>query len=167
VTLLASRGTVSLGAALGAFGLAGSTVLTSGPAAAEPPLPPDVQIQCTAFYGQIATWPHPIEGCTVRGEKEPVSGFSSKNPPEVETLFWNAPFLGGASMLLTEIGSGPPAPNTSCPPDHPGRVGIFATISATEPGTKQYDGSRIIATICADQDDFFLADGSQFTFYRK
>jgi hypothetical protein len=68
---------------------------------------------------------------------------------------------------LIEIGSGPPAPNTSCPPDHPGRVGIFATISATEPGTKQYDGSRISATICADQDDFFLADGSQFTFYKK
>jgi len=68
---------------------------------------------------------------------------------------------------FTNIANGAPAPGTSCPADHPARVGVSGTILATEPGTKQYDGSPVAATICANATDFFLAQGSLFTIFKK
>jgi hypothetical protein len=87
--------------------------------------------------------------------------------PGTETIYFNAPFLGGISVQLTNISNGAPADGTTCPADHPARVGVSGVISATEPGTKQYDGSSVAATICANATDFFLATGSTFTIFKK
>ena len=153
-------------AAAGTLGVVGSMV-TTAPAGAEPPVPPNVWIQCTGFSGPNTTWPHPLTGCIARGEKQPGTGFTQRTVPGTETIFWDAPFLKGTSFQLTNIANGAPAPGTSCPADHPARVGVSGTISATEPGTKQYDGSPVSATICANATDFFLATGSTFTIFKK
>ena len=154
-------------AAAGTLGLVGSALFASSPAGAEPPVPPNVWISCTSFSGPNTTWPHPLGGCIARGEKEPGTGFTEGTVPGTESIFWNAPFLKGASFQLTNIATGAPAPGTSCPADHPARVGVSGTISATEPGTKQYNGSPVSATICGNATDFFLATGSTFTIFKK
>ncbi|RZT19067.1 hypothetical protein EV589_3330 [Mycobacterium sp. BK558] len=144
-----------------------SALAMSPPALAEPPLPPNVWIQCTSFSGPNATFPHPLGGCTARGEANTGSGFTSRTAPGTETIYFNAPFLKGISLQLTNITNGAPADGTSCPADHPARVGVSGVISATEPGTKQYDGSPVSATICANATDFVLAAGSTFTIYKR
>ena len=55
----------------GAAGLLGSALMLSAPAGAEPPVPPNVWIQCSSFSGPNQTFPHPLGGCIARGE--PVS----------------------------------------------------------------------------------------------
>jgi len=158
----------SVGAiAFGALVVGAATVLTSVPASADPPVPPDVWIQCTGFSGPNTTWPHPLAGCVARGQTKEGTGFTQRTVPGTETIFWNAPFLKGASFQLTNIANGAPADGTSCPADHPARIGVSGTISATEPGTKQYDRSPVRATICANATDFLLAQGSNFTIYKK
>ncbi len=165
-----SRRSISLAAAASAFsvtGLIGAVLSTSAPAWADPPVPPNVWIQCTSFSGPNASWPHPLGGCIARGEKAPGSGYTQRTVPGTETIFFNAPFLKGISVQLTNISNGAPAAGTSCPADHPARVGVSGVISATEPGTKQYNGSSVAATICANANDFFLATGSTFTIFKK
>jgi hypothetical protein len=142
-------------------------LVASCPAWADPPVLPNVWIQCSGFSGPNASWPHPLTGCVARGQTKQGSGFTERTVPGTETVFWNAPFLDGASFQLTNISKGAPADGTSCPADHPGRVGVSGTISATDPGTKQYDGSPVQATICANATDFFLAQGSTFTILKK
>jgi hypothetical protein len=142
-------------------------LVASGPASADPPVPPNAWIQCSGFAGPNASWPHPLTGCVARGQTKQGSGFTQRTVPGTETIFWNAPFLDGASFQLSDISNGAPADGTSCPADHPGRVGVSGTISASDPGTKQYDGSPVQATICANATDFFLAQGSTFTILKK
>lgn len=153
--------------ALGVAGLIGSALSLSGTAGAEPPVPPTVWIQCSSFSGPNNTFPHPLGGCIARGEKDLGSGYTSRTAPGTETIYFEAPFLKGISLQLTNITNGTPASGTSCPADHPARVGVAGVISATAPGTKQYDGSPVSATICANATDFFLATGSTFTIYKK
>jgi hypothetical protein len=164
-----SQRTLSVVAAsvLGAAGLTGAVLTMSPLAAAEPPVPPDVWIQCSSFSGPSASWPHPLGGCIARGEKTAGTGYTQRTVPGTETIFFNAPFLKGISLQLNNISNGAPADGTSCPADHPIRVGVSGTILATEPGTKQYDGSPVRATICANATDFFLATGSTFTIYKR
>jgi hypothetical protein len=162
------RATLAATSIIGAMGLFASAMLVSAPAGAEPPVPPNVWVQCSSFSGPNLTFPHPLGGCIARGEKDPGTGFSSRTAPGTETLFFNAPFLKGISLQLTNITNGAPAEGTTCPPDHPGQlVGVSGVISATEPGTKQYDGSPVSATICANATDFVLATGSTFTIFKK
>jgi hypothetical protein len=158
---------VATAAALGVTGLLGSALSLSATAGAEPPVPPNVWIQCSSFSGPNTTFPHPLGGCIARGEEDSGSGYTSRTAPGTETIYFNAPFLKGASLQLTNISNGAPAEGTSCPADHPARVGVSGVISATEPGTKQYDGSPVSATICANATDFILATGSTFTIYKK
>lgn len=152
---------------VGGAGLLGLALSLSATVGAEPPVPPNVWIQCSSFSGPAASWPHPLGGCIARGEEAPGSGYTSRTAPGTETIFFNAPFLEGNSVQLTNITSGAPAEGTTCPGSHPGRVGVSGVISATEPGTKQYDGSPVSATICTNGTDFFLATGSTFTIYKK
>src|SRR5215208_7684146 len=57
---VSNRRTMSVaGLGLSALAVMGSAVVLSSPAAAEPPLPPDVWIQCSGFSGPNTTWPHP------------------------------------------------------------------------------------------------------------
>ena len=164
-----SRRSISLAAAsiFSVTGLIGAALSTSGPAWADPPVPSNVWIQCTSFSGPNQSFPHPLGGCIARGEKAPGSGYTQRTVPGSETIFFDAPFLKGISMQLTNISNGAPAAGTSCPADHPARVGVSGVISATDPGTKQYDGSSVAATICANANDFFLATGSTFTIFKK
>jgi hypothetical protein len=69
------RRTVTMGAGfvLGVAGFAASTLLMSGPAAAEPPVPSDVWIQCSGFSGPNTSWPHPLTGCISRQGEDPAS----------------------------------------------------------------------------------------------
>lgn len=164
---VSNRRTMSVaGLGLSALGVMGSAVVLSGPAAAEPPLPPDVWIQCSGFSGPNTTWPHPLTGCIARGEEEG-SGFTQRTAPGTETIFWNAPFLDGASFRLTNITSEVVGTGTGCPADHPVEVNVSGTISATDPGTKQYDGSPVTATICSNATDFLLKPGTFFTILKK
>ena len=164
-----SRRSISIAAAsvFSVTGLIGAVLSTSAPAWAEPPVPPNVWIQCSSFSGPSQSFPHPLGGCIARGEKELGSGYTQRTVPGSETIFFNAPFLKGISMQLTNISSGAPADGTSCPGDHPARVGVSGVISATDPGTKQYDGSPVAATICGNATDFFLATGSTFTIFKN
>jgi len=163
------RSPVSIAAltALGAAGVIGSALSTSGTVGAEPSVPPNVWIQCTSFSGSNNAFPHPLSGCIARGEKDLGSGYTSRTAPGTETIYFNAPFLNGISLQLTNITNGAPADGTTCPADHPARVGVSGVISATAPGAKQYDGSSVSATICANASDFVLATGSTFTIYKK
>jgi hypothetical protein len=157
--------TTVAGFVLGVAGFAGSTLVMSGPAAAEPPVPPDVWIQCSGFSGQNTSWPHPLTGCISRqGEG---SGFTTRTAPGTETVQWNAPFLNGDSFQLTNISSQVVGTGTGCPVDHPVEVNVSGTISATSPGTKQYDGSPVTATICSNQTDFILKPGTLFVIHKK
>lgn len=158
---------VAVAAMLGAAGLVGLALPLSATVGAEPPVPPSVWIQCSSFSGPNNTFPHPLAGCIARGEQGPGSGYTSRTVPGTETIYFTAPFLNGASLQLTNITNGAPADGTSCPADHPARVGVSGVISASEPGTKQYDGSPVSATICANATDFILATGSTFTIYKK
>ncbi len=161
---LSKRRSLSIaGIGLGALSVLG--VMMSSPAAAEPPVPPDVWIQCSGFSGPNTTWPHPLTGCIARGEEG--SGFTQRTAPGTETIFWNAPFLDGASFQLTNITSQVVGTGTGCPADHPVEVNVSGTISATEPGTKQYDGSPVRATICSNATDFVLKPGTLFTIFKK
>ena len=164
-----TRHPVSLAATsvISVTGLIGALLATSAPASADPPVPSNVWIQCSSFSGPNASWPHPLGGGIARGEQTPGSGYTQRTVPGSETIFFNAPFLKGISMQLTNISNGAPADGTSCPADHPARVGVSGVISATDPGTKQYDGSSVAATICANATDFFLATGSTFTIFKK
>ena len=163
-----SRRSISIAAASGfsVVGLIGAVLSTSAPAWADPPVPPNVWVQCTSFSGPSQSFPHPLGGCIARGEKEPGSGYTQRTVPGSETIYFNAPFLKGISLQLTNITNGAPADGTSCPADR-ARVGVSGVISATDPGTKQYDGSPVAATICANANDFFLATGSTFTIFKK
>jgi len=152
---------------LSVAGLVGTVLSTSPPAGAEPPVPSNVWIQCSGFSGPNTSWPHPLGGCIARGEQSPGTGFTQRTVPGSETIFFNAPFLKGISLQLTNITTGAPADGTTCPADHPARVGVSGVISATEPGTKQYDGSPVAATICGNATDFFLATGSTFTVFKS
>lgn len=152
---------------LSVAGVIATALLTIPPAGAQPPVPPNVWIQCSSFSGPSTTWPHPLGGCIARGEKVSGSGFTQRTAPGTETIFFNAPFLKGISLQLVNISSGAPAEGTSCPADHPTRVGVSGTISATQPGTKQYDGSPVRATICTNGMDFLLATGSTFTIFKR
>jgi len=164
-----SRRSLSIAAAsvFSVTGLIGAVLSTSAPVLADPPVPPNVWIQCSSFSGPNQSFPHPLDGCIARGEKAPGSGYTQRTVPGTETIVFNAPFLKGISMQLTNISTGAPADGTSCPADHPARVGVSGVIAATDPGTKQYDGSPVAATICANANDFFLATGSTFTIFKK
>jgi hypothetical protein len=137
----------------------------SAPAGAQPPVPGDVWIQCSGFSGPNTAWPHPLTGCTARGEEG--SGFTQRTAPGTETIYWNAPFLDGANFQLSNITSQVVGTGTGCPADHPVEVNVSGTISATEPGTKQYDGSPVKATICSNQTDFILKPGTMFTIFKR
>lgn len=148
----------------GAACLAG-TILMSGPASADPPVPPDVWVQCSGFSGPNTAWPHPLTGCLSRqGEG---TGETIRTSPGTETIQWNAPFLDGQTWQLTNITSQVVGTGTGCPADHPVEVSVSGTISATEPGTKQYDGSPVTATICSNQTDFILKPGTLFVVHKK
>jgi hypothetical protein len=95
------------------------------------------------------------------------SGYTQRTQPGTETIIWNAPFLDGTSFELTNITSEVVGPGTGCPSDHPVEVNVSGTISATEPGTKQYDGSPVTATICGNQTDFVLKPGTFFVIHKK
>ena len=151
---------------LGALGVVGATLLLSSTAAAEPPVPPDVWIQCSGFSGPNTAWPHPLTGCFARGQ-ELGTGFTQRTAPGTETIVWDAPFLGGASFQLTNIASQVVGTGTGCPATHPVEVNVSGTISASEPGTKQYDGSPVTATICSNQTDFILKPGTFFVIHKK
>src|SRR5437588_743141 len=105
---LSSSRSVSLGATLafGAVGLVGSTVLMSGPAAADPKVPENVWVQCSGFSGpavpqnQAAT--DTLSGCTSRSGD---NGSGTISRPAggggTETIRFNRPFEGGKSLQLT------------------------------------------------------------------
>ena len=166
--------TMMAGFVLGVAGFAGSTLAMSGPAAAEPPVPADIWIQCSGFSGPNTSWPHPLTGCISRqggpapeDVTEQGSGFTTRTVPGTETVQWNAPFLNGDSFQLTNIASQRVGTGTGCPVDHPVEVNVSGTISATSPGTKQYDGSPVTATICSGQTDFILKPGTLFVIHKK
>jgi len=169
MNISSSRRQISAAAVVvaGTVGLLGSALMLSATAGAEPPVPPNVWIQCSSFSGPNQTFPHPLGGCIARGEQQPGKGYTSRTAPGTETIYFDAPFLNGASLQLTNIATGAPADGTTCPADHLARVGVSGVISATDPGTKQYDGSPVSATICGNATDFVLATGSSFTIYKK
>jgi hypothetical protein len=138
----------------------------SSTAAAEPPVPAGVWIQCSGFSGQSTVWPHPLTGCVARGQ-EPGTGFTQRTAPGTETIFWDAPFLDGASFQLTNIASQVAGTGTGCPATHTLEVNVSGTISATEPGTKQYDGSLVTAAICSNQKDFILKPDTLFVIHKN
>jgi hypothetical protein len=138
----------------------------SNTAAAEPSVPADAWIQCSRFSGPNTTWPHPLNGCVARGQQSG-TGFTQRTAPGTETIFWNAPFLDGASFQLTNIASDVVGTGTGCPASHPVEVNVSGTISAAEPGTEQYDGSPVTATICTNRTDFILKPGTFFVIHKK
>jgi hypothetical protein len=163
----------SQGAAL-ALGAAmiGSGVLMSAPANAEPPVPPNVWFQCSVFKGPNSSWPHPLKNCvSARGT---VSGYTQNEGGAgsgLERIIWTEGFLAGETFQLTNITNSPVGVGTGCPSTHPIEVNVAGTISATEPGTKQYDGSPVAATICTDGNretgTFILKPGTSFTIFKK
>jgi hypothetical protein len=89
--------------ALGAVCVAGSAVLMSAPAGAEPPVPPDVAFQCSVFYGPNQTFPHPLENCVApRGT---TGGFTQRESLGTERIIFNQGFLAGQSVNLTNVQS--------------------------------------------------------------
>lgn len=150
---------------LGAVCVAGSAVLMSATAGAEPPVPPNVALQCSVFYGPNQTFPHPLENCVAaRGT---TGGFTQRESLGTERIIFNQGFLAGQSVTLTNVQSTVLGPSPDCPADHPVKVDVSGTIAATEPGTKQYDGSPVKATICSNATDFVLQPGTLFTVYKK
>jgi hypothetical protein len=102
-------------------------------------------------------------GASPGRERDP----ASLQGPGTETVQWNAPFLNGDSFQLSNISSQVVGTGTGCPVDHPVEVNVSGTISATSPGTKQYDGSPVTATICSNQTDFILKPGTLFVIHKK
>ena len=132
---LSKRRSLSIaGIGLGALSVLG--VMMSSPAAAEPPVPPDVWIQCSGFSGPNTTWPHPLTGCIARGEEG--SGFNTAHSARHRDDLLERTVPGrGELFQLTNITSQVVGTGTGCPADHPVEVNVSGTISATEPGTKQ------------------------------
>jgi hypothetical protein len=168
---LSSHRCISLtGLAVGAFGIMGSLVLTSGPAGAQPNVPDDVWIQCTGFSGPNTSWPHFLTGCSSRSGTG--QGQTNRTAPGTETITFAAPFEGGKSLQLTNISSSyvagptrdnptaPPSPN--CPPDHPTEFDVSGTIGPRQP----YAGSPVTATICTNAEGFILANDSLFVIHK-
>ena len=128
-------------------------------------MPPDVAFQCSVFYGPNQTFPHPLENCVAaRGT---TGGFTQRESPGTERIVFNQGFLAGQSVNLTNVQSTVLGPSPDCPADHPVKINVSGTIAATEPGTKQYDGSPVKATICGNATDFILQPGTLFTVYKK
>ena len=152
-------------AALGGAGVVASAVLVSAPAWAEPPVPPNVAFQCSVFQGPNQTWPHPLENCVApRGT---TGGYTQREAPGLERIVFDRGFLAGSTLQLTNIQSTVLGPSPDCPADHPVKANVSGVISATEPGTKQYDGSPVRATICGNATDFVLQPGTLFTVFKK
>lgn len=152
-------------AALAAAGFVSSAVLTSAPAAAQPPVPPNVAFQCSVFKGPNQTWPHPLQNCVAaRGT---TGGYTQREAPGLERIVFDQGFLAGSTVQLTNIQNTVLGPSPDCPADHPVKANVSGVISATDPGTKQYDGSPVSATICANATDFFLQPGTVFTVFKK
>src|SRR6478672_8258807 len=101
------------GAAL-AVGLAaaiGSSLLASSPAMAKPdrPVPKGVRVQCSGFAGPNAQWPHLLTGCTRRNGTTG-TGQTNRTAPGTETITWDAPFVKGKGMQLTNVTNSPVSP---------------------------------------------------------
>lgn len=155
---------VSRGAVVAAslVSLAGASLAMSGPAAADPPVPPNVWIQCSGFTGPNTTWPHPLTGCISR--QGGGSGYTQRTAPGTETIFWNAPFQKGESIQLINIANQPLGPTGACPADHPFEVNVSGEIG---PGANNLSRSPVRATICANATDFVLKPGTLFTIFKK
>lgn len=136
----------------------GASLLASSPAMAAPkPVPKGVRIQCGGFSGPNAQWPHFITDCTRRNGTTG-TGQSNRTAPGTETITWDAPFVKGRSMQLTNITNSPVSPPSGvCPADHPGEVNVAGVI-----GDTKWAGSAVSATICANANDFLLKPGTYF-----
>ena len=152
-------------AALCAVGLTGSAALASPPAGAQPPVPPNVALQCSVFQGPNQTWPHPLQNC-VAAQARPAR-YTQREAPGLERIVFDQGFLAGSTLRLVNIQNTVLGPSPDCPADHPVKADVSGVISATEPGTKQYDGSPVSATICANATDFLLQPGTVFTVLKK
>jgi hypothetical protein len=156
---LAHRRAVRVAISVGAFAVAGSTILTVAPAGADPnSIPKGVRVQCTGFSGPNAQWPHLLTGC-VQQNGTTGTGQTNRTTPGTETITWDAPFIQGKSMQLTNITNSPVQPPSGvCPADHPGEVNVSGVLGA---GSK-WAGSPVSATICANANDFLLKPGTLF-----
>lgn len=138
-----------------------ATIAVSAPATAEPdpkPVPRGVRVQCTGFYGPNTQWPHFLTECTGRNGKTG-SGQTVRTVPGTETITWNAPFVEGKSMQLTNIASSQVnPPSGGCPADHPGEAKVSGVIGTDS----KWAGSPVTATICGNATDFLLKPGAFF-----
>ncbi|BBZ31271.1 hypothetical protein MMAD_55660 (plasmid) [Mycolicibacterium madagascariense] len=153
------RSTTKGGAlAVGLAAVVGTSLLASSPAMAAPkPVPKGVRIQCGGFSGPNATFPHFLTDCTRRNGTTG-TGQSNRTAPGTETITWDAPFVKGKSMPLTNITNSPVSPPSgACPADHPGEVNVSGVIGGTK-----WAGSPVTATICANANDFLLKPGTYF-----
>lgn len=142
--------------------LMASTVVTAGQALADPKVPNDVWIQCTAFSGPNTQWPHALSGCTSRS-RENGSGQTVRTAPGTETIQWSAPFESGKSFQLVNIANTVVGPSADCPADHPVKANVSGNIEAGG----QYGGSPVTAVICANGTDFLLKPGTLFVIHKK
>jgi hypothetical protein len=145
---------------LGVAATLGTSLAVSSPALAKPdrPVPKGVRVQCTGFYGPNTQWPHFLTGCTRRNGTTG-SGQTVRTVPGTETITWNAPFVNGKSMQLTNITSSQVnPPSGGCPADHPAEVNVSGVIGE---GSK-WAGSPVTATICGNAADFLLKPGTYF-----
>lgn len=157
---LSRRRCASVAATL-ALGVVASTVLMSGPGAADPRVPDDVWVQCTGFSGPTTQWPHPLTGCTARSGEG--SGQTVRTTPGTETIQWNKPFLGGKSLELTGITSSVVGLSPLCPATHPVAVNVAGVIGPHQ----QFAGSPVTATICTNGNDFILQPGTLFVIHKS
>jgi hypothetical protein len=130
------------------------------PALAKPdrPVPNGVRVQCAGFYGPNTQWPHFLTDCTAQNGTTG-SGQTVRTVPGTETITWNAPFLKGKSMQLTNIASAQVnTPSGACPADHPAEVNVSGVIGADS----KWAGSPVTATICGNATDFLLKPGTYF-----
>jgi hypothetical protein len=153
--------TTSKGAvvATGVGALLAASLLVSSPAMAKPdrPVPKGVRIQCGQFYGPNTVWPHFLKDCTRRNGTTG-TGQTNRVVPGTEAITWDAPFVKGKTMQLTNITNSPVSPPTGgCPADHPGEVNVAGVI-----GDSKWVGSPVNATICANANDFLLKPGTYF-----
>jgi hypothetical protein len=158
---ISSRRFTNKGAALaiGLTALISASLLVSSPAMAKPdrPVPNGVRIQCSGFAGPNAQWPHFLTGCTRRNGTTG-TGQTNRTAPGTETITWDAPFVKGKSLQLTNIASSPVNPPSGlCPTDHPGEVNVSGVIGGTK-----WVGSPVTATICGNANDFLLKPGTYF-----
>jgi hypothetical protein len=137
-----------------------TSLAVGAPVSAKPdwPVPKGVRVQCTGFYGPNTQWPHFLTGCTRRNGTTG-SGQTVRTVPGSETITWNAPFIKGKSMQLTNIASSRVNPPTGgCPADHPAEVNVSGVIGADS----KWAGSTVTATICGNATDFLLKPGAYF-----